>query len=127
MEKILLVDDEADALEVLEWVLTDLGCHVRTARAGEEALDVGQWFRPTVLITDYCLTGDVTGVDVIRTLRDEDPSLRAILMTGMMGEELHHELRTLGDIPVVRKPFSWDDIRELLQLRDGASAAATAP
>jgi DNA-binding response OmpR family regulator len=117
MEKILLVDDESDALEVLTWALEDWGCSVQTAMTGDEALRIGQLFRPTLLLTDYCLRGEVNGVDVIRGLRAHLPSLCAILMTGLPPNQLRAELRGLGEIPVVGKPFRWSELEALLVAR----------
>jgi DNA-binding response OmpR family regulator len=111
VERVLVVDDETDALEILAWLLTDHGCDVRTASDVEEAVAVGKDFQPTLLITDYLLRDDGTGIDVIRDLRDSQPDLRALLVTGMDVAELRHELESIGNVNVLRKPFVWSDLR----------------
>lgn len=110
MERVLLIDDERDALEVLEWVLKDRGCEVRAVSEVPAALEVGRCFRPTLLVTDYFLRDDRSGLDVLRELRRTDPELRAVLMTGMTVEQIQPELDALGNVEVLHKPFDCQQI-----------------
>lgn len=115
MERVLLVDDELDALEVLSWMLGDWGYDVRTAHALEAAVALSGSFRPHVLITDYLLSDALTGVDLIRRLRHEQRDLGAILVTGLLGDQVRAELWGLADVPIVRKPFRAEEIRLRLE------------
>ena len=126
MAIVLVVDDEPDALEILQWVLQDWGHEVHTAGAAPAALDAGERCHPDVLITDFFLGGDLSGADVIRLMRERNPQLFVILMTGMRKEELRRDLRDLPDIPVVQKPFSYQAIRSLIDQRSGHPATAGA-
>lgn len=110
MERVLLIDDERDALEVLEWVLRDRGCEVRAVSEVPRALEVGRSFRPTLLVTDYFLGDDRSGLDILRELRQDDPTLRAVLMTGMTVSQLQPELDALGNVEVLHKPFDCEQI-----------------
>ena len=116
MRKVLLVDDEPDAIEVLEWILTDLGFVVKTATSGEQAVDVAREFQPHILITDHCLQGELSGADVIRRLRRDDASMRAVLTSGLPREHLEKELRGITGLQVLGKPFTWPDLRAQLEL-----------
>jgi two-component system OmpR family response regulator len=116
MERVLLIDDEPDALEVLEWVLKDHGCEVQAVSEVPKALEVGRTFKPTVLVTDYSLHDDLSGLDIVRLLREKDPELRAVLMTGMVVDDLRPELDALGNVDVVSKPFDYRKIVERLDL-----------
>jgi len=115
MERVLLVDDEAEALQILAWLIADHGCEVRTATTVEQAVSVGREFGPTLVITDYLLQDDATGLDVIRGLREADAALPAVLVTGMDASTLRRELSSLDDVTVLRKPFGWADLRPLLR------------
>lgn len=86
VKRVLLVEDEADALEMLQTWLALQGCDVRTARSGRAALEASTTFDPEILITDYFLQDDVTGVDVIAELRARGRKTRCVLVTGI----LHH-------------------------------------
>jgi two-component system chemotaxis response regulator CheY len=113
---VLVVDDEVDSVEVLAWLLQDAGCDVRTATGVEQALSAGREFHPTLLITDYLLCDAGTGLDVIRELRQDDPELRAILVTGMELGHLGAELGALGNVNILRKPLAWAELQGQLTL-----------
>lgn len=114
MQRVLVVDDELDALEIMAWMLTDHGCEVRTASDVEQAVSLGREFRPALLITDYLLREHRTGLDLIRELRASQPDLPAVLITGMDLGQLRHQLAELGNVEVLRKPFVWAELKERL-------------
>jgi DNA-binding response OmpR family regulator len=114
VERVLVVDDEVDALEILSWMLADQGFDVRTASDADCAVSLGHDFQPTLLITDYLLSNSKTGLDVIRNLRQADPGLRAVLITGMDIAGLRQQLNELGNVNVLRKPFVWSDLRRTI-------------
>jgi DNA-binding NtrC family response regulator len=114
MERVLLVDDERDALEVLEWTLTDRGYEVRAAGEALDALELARTFTADVLVTDYYLGSDLNGLDLIRILRERQPELRTVLMTGMRVADIQSEIDAIGGIDVLRKPFDCAQILGLL-------------
>jgi two-component system alkaline phosphatase synthesis response regulator PhoP len=66
--KILLVDDEPDILEILEYNLRKEGYEVATAENGEEGLKRAQEFKPNLIILDIMMP-IMDGVEVCRQLR----------------------------------------------------------
>jgi CheY-like chemotaxis protein len=68
MKKILVVDDEPDALYVAELWLGKQGFAVVTASSGEEAMEAFQRDRPHILVTDYMMPR-VSGLDLCRRVR----------------------------------------------------------
>ncbi|OGR84487.1 MAG: hypothetical protein A2901_01350 [Elusimicrobia bacterium RIFCSPLOWO2_01_FULL_54_10] len=78
--KVLIVDDEPSVGEVLRDLLDEYGFATDLAADAETAVFRQKTFRPTVALVDYRL-GAVTGLDLARTLRKEDPDLPVILMT----------------------------------------------
>ena len=114
MDRILVVDDERDALDVLEWVLSDSGWDVKVAASAEEALACAEAFAPSVVATDYNLSGELTGLDLIRKLRRTQPDLHAILMTGMRADDLREHGRELAELELLEKPFRWTDLERLV-------------
>lgn len=115
MERVLLVDDEADALEVLEWVLLERGYEVRTSREPHDCIRVARAFKPTLLLTDYILCSDLNGLDIARELRQNDPTLRVVLMTGLTLEDIRSEIEALGNVDLVHKPFDCDTLVSQLE------------
>jgi CheY-like chemotaxis protein len=65
---ILCVDDEPDALRVLDWFLTSDGFVVRTAASGDDALLQVKEQLPDLVITDYSMPG-MTGLQLCKSLR----------------------------------------------------------
>jgi two-component system alkaline phosphatase synthesis response regulator PhoP len=66
--KILLVDDEPDILEILEYNLRKEGYEIATAENGEEGLKRAQEFKPNLIILDIMMP-IMDGVEVCRQLR----------------------------------------------------------
>ena len=70
--RILVVDDDAAAIELSEEVFTRAGGEVRTCRDGVEAFQVLQQWRPDVLVSDIEMPG-LDGYSLIRKVRALDP------------------------------------------------------
>jgi PAS domain S-box-containing protein len=66
--KVLVVDDEVDAQELLKRVLEECGANVLTASSADEALELVQRYKPNVVVSDIGMPGK-DGYDFIRTLR----------------------------------------------------------
>jgi DNA-binding response OmpR family regulator len=105
--KILVVDDEPDALELVETNLRAAGFDVRNAANGTDALRQARAFAPALIVLDLMLP-EMDGLEVCRSLR-RDPDLTAIpiLMLTARASEIDRvvglELRADD---YVTKPFS---------------------
>lgn len=116
-ERILLVDDEADIVELLEYNLRQAGFSVVTAKDGSTALAEVRRQRPDLILLDLSLP-DIAGTEICRRLR-RDPSTSSIpiMMITARGEEIDRVVGfELGADDYIVKPFSP---RELI-LRIGA-------
>jgi DNA-binding response OmpR family regulator len=118
--KILLVDDEADALEVLGFKLREAGFAPIFARDGARALASARNERPDLIVLDLMLP-EVDGLEVCKILR-RDPATASIpiLMLTARAAEMDRVLGLeLGADDYVTKPFSPRElvlrIRKLLQ------------
>jgi CheY-like chemotaxis protein len=115
MRRILVVDDEPDTLALIStWLEQRGGCEVRTAQSGEAAVEISRSFQPDVLITDYLMPGDVTGVDLIVSLRQRGAKVRCVLMTGVLQVALLEAVRRLHGIPILSKPFDLHRLGDLI-------------
>ena len=106
-EKILVVDDEEDILELLRFNLSREGCQVFCASSGEEALRLVRSEIPDLMVLDLMLPG-IDGLEVARRLKS-DPNTKnlPIVMLTAKGEEA--DIVTgleLGADDYVPKPFS---------------------
>ena len=82
--KVLVVDDEADARQLVKRLLADRGASVHTAGAAEEALRLVEEIKPDVLVSDIGMPGE-DGYSLIRRVRALGPenagSVPAIALT----------------------------------------------
>ena len=106
-EKILVVDDEEDILELLRFNFSREGYRVSCAASGEEALSLMQSELPDLIVLDLMLPG-IDGLEVTRGLKN-DPNTKDIpvVMLTAKGEEA--DIVTgleLGADDYITKPFS---------------------
>jgi signal transduction histidine kinase/CheY-like chemotaxis protein len=95
--RVLLVDDNVDAVELFGEYLASVGYDVRTAHDGPSALEVADAFRPRVAILDIGLPV-MDGYELATRLRERlgDATPRLIAMTGYGQEEDRENSRRAG-------------------------------
>src|ERR1043165_8109658 len=105
--KILVVDDEPDALELIQYNLKAAGYDVVTAADGEEALKKARAAQPALVILDVMLP-EVDGLEVCKTLRREPATATVpiIMLTAKAAENDRVLGLELGADDYVTKPFS---------------------
>jgi len=107
--RLLVVDDERTLrFTIGEWA-RDLGFQPLEAASGAQAFDRMREHRVDVVLLDLKL-GEEDGMDVLRRLREEEPDLPVIVLTGHGGIEHAIEATRLGAFHFVTKP---PDLREL--------------
>jgi two-component system phosphate regulon response regulator PhoB len=105
--KILIVDDEADALEVLGFKLREAGYEPLIAADGTTALTLARVERPALVVLDLMLP-EIDGLEVCRLLR-RDPAtagLPIIMLTAKATETDRIVGLEIGADDYVTKPFS---------------------
>jgi len=116
-EKIVVViDDEELILDAARVLLEQWGCEVVTADSGEAALERLSNSRrpPDLLICDYRLRGNETGIEVIDSLRSEfNTEIPAILLTGDTAPDRIQKIGASG-LPVLHKPLREDELEDAL-------------
>ena len=74
--RILIVDDESDFIELVQYRLAGLGCEIIVANNGVQALSQARQFKPSLILLDILLP-DLDGLSVCEILRRQ-PSTRKI-------------------------------------------------
>lgn len=126
--KILVVDDEPDAVELVAFNLRQAGWEVATAADGAEALEKARAWIPDLVVLDVMLP-ELDGLEVCKLLRRDDATAGiSILLLTAKAEELDRVLGLeLGADDYLTKPFSPRElilrIRNLLARRQPAPAA----
>ena len=112
--KILIVDDEPDFLESLEWRLRKRGYQVLLAASGDIALDILRSEGVDILIVDIRMPG-MDGIELIRRAMGLDPDLQSIVITGHGGVDTAIEAMRLGAINYLRKPVGVEELDVSIQ------------
>lgn len=101
---ILLVEDDTSIALVVETVLQAAGYTVQRAENGTDALRAALAAPPSLLIADLNLPGALSGDAVVRTLREEQPELPVIYMSGAFEEGSPQDGLVPGAV-TLPKPF----------------------
>jgi PAS domain S-box-containing protein len=108
----LIVDDEADALDLIRRILEEQGASVTTARSGEEALRMMETSAPDILISDIGMPG-MDGYQFMRRMRASEPKNRripALALTAFARPDDRKRAILAGYQAHLAKPF---DVAEL--------------
>lgn len=126
--KILVVDDEPEAVELVEFNLKGAGYEVSTAGDGAEALNKARRIQPNLIILDVMMP-EIDGMEVCKLLR-RDPATSAIpiIMLTAKASEVDRVLGLeLGADDYVVKPFSPRElvlrVKKILERGKPAEAA----
>jgi two-component system cell cycle response regulator CpdR len=108
---VLVVDDDPSVLEVITDMLEDLGCEVISANNAPDALrKLSSHSRISILITDINMPG-MDGHELAERARRIRPELKILQLSG-------REPRRDG-YPMIRKPFSEEDLARTMQHTTG--------
>ncbi len=106
---ILVADDDAAIREMVRALLEDEGYKVSEASTGQEALDGLQAGAFDLLILDMRMPG-MTGLDVLKQLREKQGDLPVILMTAHGSPNIAIQASSLGVYGYITKPFETDEV-----------------
>ncbi|MGA2801241.1 MAG: response regulator [Verrucomicrobiota bacterium] len=128
--KILVVEDNADQLEIIRLVLEKEGFAIGTAANGGDALVKTRSILPDLIILDLMLP-DINGFDICQTLR-KDPrtaSVPIIMLTGLSGELDRVAALESGCNEFLKKPLKVEKLISVVDkfLRSRRSSLAGQP
>lgn len=108
-ERILLVDDSIDTLEVLQRNLASQGYEVFTASCVGEAVKILEAFTLDLVITDFRMP-KVSGMDLIRHVRENFKDTEIMMITGYASIESAVEAVKIGAEEYLAKPFTCEEL-----------------
>ncbi|ADV28019.1 histidine kinase [Pseudoxanthomonas suwonensis 11-1] len=115
---VLLVEDDVEVARLVQEMLRAIGCevvHAMSARAALGALANGRQI--DLVFSDVMMPGGTNGIELAREVRRRRPEL-PILLTSGFSDPVGPQAQAL-DIPVLRKPYALDDLREAVQQQLG--------
>ena len=114
MSRILLIDDDPGVRDSMERTLRGAGYGVQSAPTGEEGFAMAKGGAFDVILSDMRMPG-ISGLDILRQLRDLRVDSAFIIMTGFGTVDTAVEAMKLGAVDFVQKPFFRDEL--LLRVR----------
>ena len=108
-EKILIIDDEEDFLESLSERLRLRGMEVNTTASPKEALDKIDQESYDAIVLDFQMP-EMDGLEVFKTLKEKNPDLQVIFLTGHATVERGVEAMRLGALDFVEKPIDLESL-----------------
>jgi DNA-binding NtrC family response regulator len=103
--KILIIDDEPEFLRVLDSYFSYENYEVQTASSAESGLNLIAQTQFDAVVTDMAMPQGMSGLDLLREIRQNDPILPVIIMTGVGTIESAVEAIQMGAFHYVTKPF----------------------
>jgi PAS domain S-box-containing protein len=112
---VLVVDDEADLLEIALAYLAEMGFTAYEAKDGISALEILAR-RPEIdlLVTDIVMPGGMNGVELVQKARILYPDLRIIYSSGFPAEALAERSMSLVDGPLLHKPYQRGEFTDII-------------
>src|SRR5919202_4540124 len=109
---ILVIDDEIGPRESLRMLLKP-DYQVHTADCVEAGIKLLKEKQPDTIVMDIRMPG-MTGIDGLRKIREIDPHLSVIMLTGFGALETAQEALRLGANDYINKPFDAVQMREVI-------------
>jgi len=119
--RLLLIDDEEIVLDACTEILRGEPYDVATAGDGARGLERVREFRPDLVVVDLKMPG-LSGLEVLERIRDADPTVVPIVITGYATVSSAVEAMKRGAYDFLPKPFTPEEFR--LIVRRGAEKRA---
>jgi two-component system response regulator PilR (NtrC family) len=111
---ILVVDDELSMRELLDVMLTKEGYRVSCAETGRKAISLIEKDDFDLLLCDIRL-GDITGIDVLKALRNQNKDTVVIMISAYATTEAAVEAMNEGAYDFVPKPFNNEELKHTIK------------
>src|SRR5580693_1444785 len=113
MSKLLLIDDEEDVQYSFRRIFDSAEIELTTAASGEEGLKLIPKLKPDLVLMDVRM-GGINGLETLRRIRQIDPKLLVILMTGYATTQTTIEAMKLGAFDFLLKPLDPEKLKDLV-------------
>lgn len=113
-DKILIVDDEPDAIENCRRILSRHRYHCVGEADSNRALAVIERERPQVLLTDLRMPG-LDGIGLLQAAKLIDPTIKVVLLTAYASIQTAVASMRHGAFDYLAKPFTGQELRTVVQ------------
>ncbi|MBW2367846.1 MAG: response regulator [Deltaproteobacteria bacterium] len=113
-EKVLLIDDEKDFLEIMVERMSARDMDVSTATSGFDALKMIEKESYDAIVLDLMMP-DMEGLEALKAIKAKRPELQVILLTGHATVEKGIEAMKLGAMDLIEKPADLEMLTEKIK------------
>ncbi|MBF0377428.1 MAG: response regulator [Desulfamplus sp.] len=110
-EKILLIDDETEFLEIMSERMQNRGMDVTTVASAKDALKKVQDENYDAIIVDLMMP-EMDGLETLKALKEINPEVQIIMLTGHATVEKGIEAMKLGAMDLLEKPADLNSLSE---------------
>jgi len=114
MRRVFIMDDNALVLQLYTDLLKSLGCEVQNCSNSLTAIDLAKEFQPDIAFLDIMMPNE-SGLSIGRRLRAILADIPIFALTAMSPDLIEDQLAEAGFTGLLRKPYSINEIKELLQ------------
>jgi two-component system response regulator HydG len=114
MSKLLIIEDDMDMSLLLKRFLTKSGFDVETVANGKSGVNAFTSNQPDLVLCDYRL-GDMEGVEVLRKIKDIEPTVPFLMMTGYSDIRTAVNVMKLGAYDYLTKPLLPDETLQIIK------------
>ncbi|WP_439240259.1 ATP-binding protein [Lonepinella sp. BR2474] len=109
-KSLLLVEDQKILRETLTDQLTQIDYHVVGFETAEQVIDYLSQHSVDYLLSDIVLSGKINGIELVKIVEEQYPTIKLLLMTGNHTMNIEKALHT----PIVNKPFKLNELQHIL-------------
>ena len=113
VKKLLIVDDDASVVKLLQAILSDLNLKIETARNGQEALDKAKDGSFSIILLDVMMPivdGYRVASELSALLGNRMPKI--LFLTARDTKKERHITTVVGAVGMIQKPFQIPDLRK---------------
>ncbi len=113
-EKVLLVDDEKEFLEIMSERMEARGMEVTTAESAQKALSIIETNTFDAIVMDFQMP-EIDGMEALKAIKTKKPELQIILLTGYASVEKTVEAMKVGATDFLEKPADIAALEEKIK------------
>ena len=110
----MIIDDEEAIRALFAQYMEMRGCsNILTAATGKDAISQIASEKPDVAFLDIQLADNISGIDVLKKIRELSPQTKVIMMSSYQ-EEYGALTQSLGAFDFLRKPFTAESLKNMV-------------
>lgn len=120
-QKLLIVDDEKEVLEGIQFFFESHGVEVLTAQGGHEAMALLRACKPGLMMLDIKMQG-MSGTEILQKTKELYPDVTVVMISGLSDDGIEEQCHALGAAKFLHKPVRIQELEEVVQTLHGGQS-----